>query len=389
MKLTPEAERAIGAIAAIGGRPLLVGGCVRDHLLGVESKDIDIEVHGPVSVERVATVLRELGKVDEVGKSFGVLKMGGLDISFPRRDRRIGDGHTGFAIEIDHDMTVEEALERRDFTINSIAYDPIIRQYIDPFGGRRALALGVLRHTSEHFADDPLRVMRGVQFAARFGFDLADDTVALCRALKPRRAELSIERIWMEWWKILTKGKLLPAFLALEATCWAEFFPGLSYEGCRLADYHLGRHARVESPEHRASLLVALAFRDAGPALATEFLTSIGAPGWLRKSTLRLIKPYQGMTAERMARFVRIRDWLVVHGAVGSHVQIEAEKARVMDRPRPRLLSGEHLKAAGYTPGPIFAEILTAAELAQDTEGWRKLHQALAWLSDHYPAQEG
>lgn len=138
--LTPDAERAVEVITALGGRPLLVGGCVRDRLLGIESKDIDIEVHGPVSPEALIEALSAEGRVDAVGMSFGVIKFGrDVDISFPRRDSKTSSGHTGFTIEVDQTMTVLEALSRRDFTINSMAMDPLTDELIDPFHDDRCV----------------------------------------------------------------------------------------------------------------------------------------------------------------------------------------------------------------------------------------------------------
>lgn len=389
--MTPEAERAIGAIVAVGGRPLLVGGFVRDHLLGIESKDIDIEVHGPVTVEAVASALRSVGKVDEVGKSFGVLKLGGLDISFPRRDRQIGSGHTGFVIEVDHDMTIEEALVRRDFTINSMAYDPIRKTLIDPFNGRLHAEHKLLVMTDrEHFAEDPLRVVRAIQFAARFGFELDASTAVTCMLLVPRLAEISVERFWMEWWKILTKGSLLAAFDVMHLIGADVIFPGLTRVGCKWADARLG-YARIESPEHRASLLLAAAFADSDVETAREFLRSIDAPGWLRKAVVTLMDPYlsSGFTLEeqvrRIARRVRIRDWCVAQGYTDSNIYTAAWAEGVLDAPHPRLLTGDHLKALGWTPGPIYAEILTKAESMQDRHGWETEAEALAWLAKNYP----
>jgi tRNA nucleotidyltransferase (CCA-adding enzyme) len=387
MKLTPEAERAIGAIVAVGGRPLLVGGFVRDHLLGVESKDIDIEVHGKVTVEAVAAALRKVGKVDEVGKSFGVLKLGGLDISFPRRDRQIGSGHTGFVIEVDHDMTVEEALVRRDFTINSMAYDPIRKTLIDPFAGRLHAQHKLLVMTDrEHFAEDPLRVVRAIQFAARFGFELDASTAVTCMSLIPRLSEISVERFWMEWYKILTKGSLLAAYDVMHLIGADVIFPGLTRNGCKWADRRI-HGVEFESPEHRAGVLLAAAFADSDVETAREFLRSIDAPGWLRKAVVTLMPSYLNMgfdlevQARRIARKVRMRDWLVVQGYVGSPLARVADQQGVLDSPHPRILTGDHLKALGLIPGPIYAEILTAAELAQDQKGWLTEEQALAWLA--------
>src|SRR5215212_8841366 len=169
-------------IHAAGGRALLVGGCVRDELMGVPPKDWDLEVYNLDAV-RLREILDQLGPVNVVGESFTVYKLGRhLDVSIPRRERKSGRGHKAFVIEGDPAMSVEEATRRRDFTINAILQDPLTGEIIDPFNGRVDIEQRMLRAVSEEtFAEDSLRVLRAAQFAARFEFDIDPDTVELCR----------------------------------------------------------------------------------------------------------------------------------------------------------------------------------------------------------------
>ena len=205
-RLHPELQaiqdNVCGLIREAGGRALLVGGCVRDMLLGLEPKDLDIEVYGLESEQLVAVLQQELA-VDLVGQDFGVIKLRHypVDVSLPRRESRRGSGHRGFHVFSDPRMTPREAAARRDFTINAIAWDPNTQELIDPFGGERDLRDGVLRHTTEHFAEDPLRVLRGMQFVGRFHLTPHVGTLDLCRRLLPESATLSQERIWGEWEK--------------------------------------------------------------------------------------------------------------------------------------------------------------------------------------------
>ena len=193
------------AIDKAGGRALLVGGCVRDGLMGKEPKDWDLEVYN-LAPERVRNVLDQFGPVNAVGESFTVYKLGRhLDVSIPRRERKSGRGHKAFVIEGDPAMSVVEATRRRDFTINAILQDPLTGELIDPFNGHVDIEWGVLRAVSaETFAEDSLRVLRAAQFAARFEFRIEPETVALCRTID--LSDLPAERIWGELEKLLLQS---------------------------------------------------------------------------------------------------------------------------------------------------------------------------------------
>ena len=197
------------ATAAAGGRALIVGGGARDEALrrlGTthEPKDVDLEVYG-LSLDELWTLLQRFGTVNVVGKSFGVMKLGGLDVSIPRRETKHGPGHRGFAIETDPWLPFREAARRRDFTVNALAFDPLTGELLDPWGGLDDLHSGILRACDPStFADDPLRVLRAAQLAARLGFAVEAETAALCRMLDLR--DLSPERVGEEWVKLLTKS---------------------------------------------------------------------------------------------------------------------------------------------------------------------------------------
>ncbi len=213
------------------GRPRLVGGGVRDWLLGLVPKDFDVEVAG-ANFETLHRALAPFGATDVVGRSFGVIKVRSAatraeyDFSLPRRESKTGAGHRGFAIAPDPGMSDAEAAARRDFTVNAIACDPFTGELIDPHGGQRDLAARTLRHTSAAFAEDPLRVLRAMQLAARFDFSLAPETAALCRSIADTFAELPVERVWHEWEKWAEKSTKPSRGLAvLEESGWLKHFP--------------------------------------------------------------------------------------------------------------------------------------------------------------------
>ncbi len=216
-----------------GGFAHLVGGCVRDAVLGRAITDVDIEVFG-IAVDELTSLLGTMVGFSLVGASFGVFKVHGLpiDVSVPRRERKTGLGHTAFTIDADPHMDPAQAAARRDFTMNAIAWNPLSAEVVDPFGGMSDLEARVLRHTSGQFSEDPLRVLRGMQFIARFELTPAAETVALCRGIAPEG--LAAERRFEEWKKLLLYGHRIGDGLAfLEDTGWLQHTPELdALRGC-------------------------------------------------------------------------------------------------------------------------------------------------------------
>lgn len=231
MELPEPLIAVLQALRAVG-QPRIVGGSVRDWLLGLEPKDFDVEVLG-VDFETLHRVLGPFGATDIVGRSFGVIKLridgAEYDFSLPRRESKTGAGHRGFAVKPEPGLSDSEAAARRDFTINAIAYDPFSGALIDPHGGERDLRAHLLRHTGPAFVEDPLRVLRAFQFAARFDLSLAPETAALCRSIWSGFAELPVERIWGEWAKWAEKSAKPSRGLAvLQETEWLGHFPELA-----------------------------------------------------------------------------------------------------------------------------------------------------------------
>lgn len=223
-----EAVRQIAQkVHQAGGCAYLVGGCVRDALLDLPTKDADVEVFG-LSAEEVRRVLAGSFNFVEVGASFGVFKLRNLDIdvSIPRRERKEGSGHRGFAITGAPHLSLSEAAARRDFTVNALYWDVLQNRLEDPHGGLDDLQQRCLRHTSGQFSEDPLRVLRAMQQIARFDLAMAPETLDLCRRIEPE--DLAPERIFEEFRKLILKGRTISRGLEFLKSCgWIRYFPEL------------------------------------------------------------------------------------------------------------------------------------------------------------------
>lgn len=334
MQLPEKLKRVLQAVSR-AGQPILVGGCVRDHLLGLTPHDFDIEVFG-ADFERLRSVLAGFGPTDVIGKSFGVVKvrLAGreYDFSLPRRETKTGGGHRDFRVEPDPGLTFAEAASRRDFTINAIGFNPVSGEFLDPHEGQKDLASRRLRHVGPAFTEDPLRVLRAFQLAARFDMILAPETAALCAKIRDTYTELPKERVWGEWekWARLAV-KPSRGLDVLVETDWLSHFPELA----RLAqtpqepDWHpegdVFRHTahcldalsetadwKAKTGDRRRDISFAVLTHDfgkslttrreekqgrmrwtspghdrAGGPLAESFLEAIGAP----RSTIEFVRP--------------------------------------------------------------------------------------------------
>lgn len=195
------------AVRRAGGSTYYVGGFVRDQLLGRENKDVDIEVHG-IPVQTLESILDGLGERLTMGESFGVmgLRHYELDIAMPRSERATGRGHKDFAVFVDPFIGAERAARRRDFTMNALMQDVLSGEILDFYGGREDLEKRRIRHVDDmSFGEDPLRVLRAAQFAARFGFTVAEDTRAISSTMD--LAALPGERVMGELEKALLKAE--------------------------------------------------------------------------------------------------------------------------------------------------------------------------------------
>lgn len=193
-------------VKEVGGIAYFVGGYVRDSILDIPNKDIDIEIHG-IKPEILKNILSELGDIQTIGNAFGIYNLKGydLDIALPRKERCIGTGHKDFEVYVDPYIGTHAAARRRDFTINALMKNILTGEIVDEFNGLNDLKNHIIRHVdSSTFREDPLRVLRACQFAARFNFKIASETINLCKTMD--LSTLPKERIAGELSKALLKA---------------------------------------------------------------------------------------------------------------------------------------------------------------------------------------
>ena len=420
------AEDLAEKCAAMRGRVYYVGGCVRDELLGIESKDVDVEVHG-LTPEQLETVLEGLGSFLTVGRSFGVYGIRGhdLDIAMPRKEKRTGRGHRDFSVDVDPFIGPEKAAMRRDFTVNAIMKDVLTGELTDPFGGRKDLENRVLRCVSaETFPEDPLRVLRAAQLAARFEMTVEPETEELCRRIS--LDALSPERVMEELRKALLKASKPSIFFRVlrrmdALDCWFPEVRDLIGVPQR-ADMHregdVWEHTLMVLEEAAAfrgrtendlALMLAAVTHDMGKAVCTRtaggivhayghetaglapaerFLRRLTSEKQLIRLVLNLTELHMKPNAEAAAQVPekttnRMFDRCLAPEALLALAAAD-DRGRIADGPvtdhgpflRKRLevyreimrrphVKGEDLIRAGLTPGPAFTDALAYAHRLQ------------------------
>ncbi len=430
--LLNEVYRIGKAIQEAGGRPVLVGGWVRDSLLGhPHAKDFDMEVFG-LEPRALHKVLRRFGPVHQVGRHFGVLKMttreAEYDVSVPRHESKVGKGHKGFWVSTDPGMTFEEAAARRDFTMNAMGYALLEEQFLDPYKGFADLQARCLRHVGSAFGEDPLRVLRALQFAGRFGLEIAPETQRICR--EQDLHELPRERQWEELKKLLLLSPrpshgfgfaeglgVLPYYPELAALYAHGGQDGADWQGTMQALDAAAAARRGEEALDLAQLLVALCHRLGAPhfpaansapqalaaaaeapaqALLERFTNEHGlilaVLTLLREAPLVLqAETLSDGDVRRMALRVNLPEALRAaqalygsHGPLtsGEHLRHRAAALDVLAHPPAPLLKGRHLILAGMRPGPAMGVLLKAAFEAQLDGAIASEAQALAWMAE-------
>lgn len=434
-------------IGSHGGRAWLVGGSVRDMLRGQLPRDFDIEVYG-LDAARLTAAVQPLGRCEAVGRSFGVLKLwtGGLelDLALPRTERKQGAGHKAFEVCSDPGLDERTASSRRDFTINAMMLDPLSGELLDFHGGQRDLEQRILRHVSPAFAEDPLRPLRGMQFAARFRLSMHADTAALCRSLLAEAHALPAARIWDEWRKWAHAA--FPSFglHALQASGWLSLYPGLeALIGCEQEeDWHpegdvwthtrlaLDQAARVADRHgwqggKRERLMFATLCHDLGKPATTirhdgriratghagagiepsrTFLRSIAAPQGLTAHVLPLVAEHlvhlccepAPRTVRRLAHRLQPSDIVMWEALVEADASgrpplpadrpalpwLEEATRMEVEKAAPQALgNGGMLLELGMQPGPAMGEMLAAAYQAQLDGEFGDSEGARRWLS--------
>ena len=390
----PEAavRRVAAAVAAAGGRAWLVGGSVRDGLLGRPSEDLDVEVHG-VDASSLEVLLAEVGPTRLVGRSFPVFKgrVGAavLDVSLPRADSRDSTS--------DPNLSLAEAARRRDLSVNALAQDPLTGEVADPCGGLVDLEARRLRAAfAPRFGDDPLRALRAVRFAATLEFLPDEALVGLCRAQDLR--SVPVERVRRELGKVLWDGTALGAAFAFghQAAVWTSVLPEIASSDLQALAESLGRVRRdtvsgrgaVEavlwavllSPAGAEGAQCALERLRVGQVDGYPVLQQVGAALRAREA---LASAPSDADLRRVAEDTDLSVALAVSEALGNaaaeDLRDRASWLRVFTGPLPALVTGRKLASWGVPPGPQMGEtlrVVRAAQLAgevEDEAGARRL----------------
>ena len=407
-----------GDIRSAGGRAFLVGGWVRDALLGKDCRDYDIEVYD-LTQDELVPILKKYGRTNLVGKAFGVIHLAmkglSLDFSFPRTESKVGYGHRGFVVHTDEKLSFKEAALRRDFTINAMGMELPELTLCDPYGGIDDLKKGLLRHVGPAFVEDSLRILRGVQFASRFALTLAPETVELCRTLT--LADLSVERLFEEFKKWLMKpGKPslgLRAFLDIRLN---DFFPEVfplreSWEdlGEMLDNMESEREklaaAGIALSESQSMEFAFASFLSGSPETSLKFLERITNETHLLKNVPLQLGAYSNLPLGIVNDAPQLRRLAVKLGglkllcllvkATPRKFYAEADDAEFPEKlwqaatdldlleaaPQP-YLTGKMLMELGVKPGKQMGEIIKQSFELQLDGKITNAEEAIAWAMD-------
>ena len=336
-----------------GGRAFYVGGYVRDLLLNIPNKDIDIEVHGIAEKDLVA-ILNEIGEVDYYGRSFGIyaLRHEDIEVALPRSEKVLGTGHRDFEISVDPDMGYKNAALRRDFTINALMMDVLSHEILDYFNGADDLNKGIIRHVNDvSFVEDPLRVYRAAQFASRFGFKIDERTVELCKGIDT--FVLSKERIEEELKKALLKAERAEIFFEClkEMNQKDVWFKGVNNLSC-LMKYESNR-INADNKYYFMVLLLAL---DNG----LDFIEAFSNNRELKAYVKRYYELYELINNRTLftERYLKdsFDDFVYILSA-DEKVKVNSYLENI-DRIKLNLVSGDELLRRNIKPGENFGRAL-------------------------------
>ena len=410
-------------LLANGAYPLLIGGFVRDSLLNRTSKDIDIEVYKIKSYTDLEKILAEFGSVCTVGKSFGVCKLLvqdlDLDFTLPRVEKKIASGHKGFEICIDTDLAFTQATRRRDFTINAIAYDIQTKKILDPFKGREDLQNKILRAVDpQTFVEDPLRVMRALQFCARFELTMENKLFHLCQEMIGQKAldELPAPRVFQELKKLLLAAKKpslgLHILRKLPPFTYFEKLIHIDHAKYQKLAQQLDYLAQTKCQKEEKKLLIALGVLSYPLASDQErevFLQTLTAQKNIHTGVATLLsylgdlqsllnKKYTDFDLYTLATKVCIKE-LVFFAQVLHYddlqtkialfaLQEKAQKLKILHQPLKPLLQGRDLISLGLQSSQKFKSILDDAYKAQMKGLFSSHKEALLWLENYLSSIE-
>ena len=385
-----KAKEICEKVKKIGGSGLIVGGYVRDTALGLPCKDIDIEVYS-VEPRVLKEILKTCGTVDCVGESFKVYKVSWkegqqrleIDVSIPRIDKKIGEGHKGFEVVGNPYASYEDAARRRDFTINAIMFDPLTKVYVDPFNGYDDLNNGIIKAVdSIHFAEDPLRVLRALQFAGRFSFDIDHDTAELCRSIN--LSELPKERIWAEFAKLFSKSKFPMDALQnnYKELGIDKLIPSLGKINFGNTDADIGQYLALYSlkldPETEFAVKTAFPLAGENESIVDAFIEEVGMVcegsnfvNRVKGMASNLDVPFGFYEDKEFNTDADVRKISLIYPVkdlfylsymldvlVAEYWKQKLEEVNVWDAPPTPILTGKHLIEMGMKPGPEMGALL-------------------------------
>ena len=390
-------------------KPIIIGGYVRDFLLHISSKDIDIELYGIESYEKLEKILEEFGSVNKVGKSFGVCKLQfddlDLDFSLPRIDNKIAQGHKGFNIITNKALDFKTATRRRDFTINAIGYDVIEKKILDPFHGIDDLKNGILSAVDiTKFDEDPLRVLRAVQFSCRFDFELDSALFTKCSNMLKSGVidELPTERILEEIKKLLLKSNHPSrGILLLKKINGFLYFKELNSLSERELNHilnsldYLASNNEIEEKQALTLHLSILSFYFS-KIDRFNFIQKLSSEKKLIENINKLIDNTNDFNFENLSNFsiyllatkVNIEELSLFLKALFldkknneiQELQNRAKELGVFTNPLTPLLQGRDLIQLKLQPSKKFSEILDKAYKSQMKEEFKTYQEALLWL---------
>ena len=391
-------------------KPIIIGGYIRDFLLKIESKDIDIELYGISSFKKLEEILEEFGDVNSVGKSFGVCKLRvddlDLDFSFPRTDSKIDNGHKGFEVKIDSSLDFKTATSRRDFTINAIGYDVETKKILDPFHGQEDLKNRILRAVDiEKFSDDPLRVLRAVQFSARFNLLIDNKLFQTCRDMIQNSLlnELPKERIFIEIQKLLLKSptpslgvKLLNSLGGFD---YFTEFKNIDENNLNKIYNALDKMSSLKTTNNKIDtvlMLAVLCYRLSVDECKT-FISKLSSDKNLFNKVLSLVEHQNDINFEEfddyniymLATKVTIEEFVLFSLAKSktgteseniNNLKIRAKELGVLHKKAKAIIQGKDILNFGIEPSKEFSKILNRAYIAQISGVFQTKEEAYLWL---------
>lgn len=377
-------------------KPIIIGGFVRDYLLGMESKDVDIEVYNISSYEKLEDILKEFGRVNSVGKSFGVCKITlddlELDFSLPRMDSKISAGHRGFDIKIESNIDFVTATSRRDFTINSIGYDIKNQKILDPYNGVKDLKKRILKIVDKKtFNQDPLRVLRAMQFCARFELRCDKTLISTCQEMIANNMlkELSKERIYEEFKKLFLKSqKPSIGLIFLAQVNGLNYFDELQMKNelwiKTLTSIDKFSNNKTDNKNTNITISLALLCYETDAGKIKSLIDKLSD----KKNLFKKIYSFH-----HIAKHIQNRDNKLLYEVTKKidtkelipflkALNIDNKEIKNIDNIKP-IICGKEILACGIKPSKEFSQILKRAYEAQINKKFKTKKEVMTWLKNY------